>query len=104
MEILIHIANCLYLASYVMRDVLWLRLFTVIAATCLVGYFYFNSVPILPVIYWNLFFILLNLCWIIRLILERRPPQADEDGRRPGKLAFDVITPDEAMLRRSMER
>jgi len=104
MEILIHIANGLYVASYFMRDILWLRLYSVIAASCLVGFFYFQSDPILPVIFWNLFFVLLNICWIVRLILERLPSRPNKDGRDPGKLAFDATASDAAMLRSSLER
>ena len=57
MEALIHSANVLYLVSYTMRDILWLRVFTVIAACCLIPYFYFQTEPLLAPIYWNLLFI-----------------------------------------------
>ena len=33
MEILLHVANVIYLASYSVRDILWLRIFTVGAAS-----------------------------------------------------------------------
>ena len=39
MEILLHSANVIYLVSYVMRDILWLRFFTIIAALCLIFVF-----------------------------------------------------------------
>jgi hypothetical protein len=78
MDILIHAANVLYLVSYFTRDILWLRVFTVIAASCLAGYFYFGVFPLLPAVYWNLVFIVLNLCWIVRLILERGRMPPDE--------------------------
>jgi hypothetical protein len=71
MEYLINIANTLYLFSYFVRDVLWLRVLTVIAATCLTVYFYFRPDPLMTVVYWNLFFIALNVYWVFRLWLER---------------------------------
>ncbi len=71
MDALIHAANVLYLVTCFMRDILWLRVFTVIAASCLAAYFYFGFVPLLPAVYWNLVFISLNLYRIVRLILER---------------------------------
>jgi len=73
MEVLIHSANVIYLVSYVMRDILWLRVFTVIAAACLILYFYFLPNPLLTPVYWNILFIILNVFWIARLFLERRP-------------------------------
>ena len=72
MEALIHSANVIYLVSYTMREILWLRVFTVIAATCLIFYFYLQPEPLLAPIYWNLLFIVLNIYWIVRLLLERR--------------------------------
>ena len=40
MDYLVHIANLLYLASYVMRDLIRLRVLTVVAASCLIPYLY----------------------------------------------------------------
>jgi hypothetical protein len=75
MEYFINIANVLYLLSYFVRDMLLLRILTVTAACCLMPYFYFREDPIMPVIYWNSFFIGLNIYWIFRLSLECRAQQ-----------------------------
>ena len=72
MDYLINVANVLYLVSYFVRDVLLLRAFTVIAASMLIPYFYFRPDPLLPAVCWNLFFIALNVWWIIRLVRARR--------------------------------
>lgn len=72
MEYFINIANALYLLSYFVRDILWLRVLTVIAASCLILYFYFRPEPLMAVVYWNLFFIALNIYWVFRLLSERR--------------------------------
>jgi hypothetical protein len=76
MDILINAANVLYLASYWVRDVLWLRVLTVIAASCVVPCFYFRPDPLLAGVYWNLFFIALNIWWIVRLVRARRGARA----------------------------
>ena len=72
MEILVYIANMLYLASYFMNDMLRLRLLTVIAACVLVAYFYFRPEPLMTVVGWNLFFVALNLVQIGRILYLRR--------------------------------
>jgi hypothetical protein len=95
MEALIHSANVLYLVSYTMRDILWLRIFTVVAACCLIPYFYFQPEPLLAPIYWNLLFISLNIFWIIRLLLERRPVQLSAEEQELCQLVFGTITPRE---------
>ena len=95
MEALIHSANLIYLVSYTMREILWLRVFTVIAATCLIFYFYLQPEPLLIPVYWNLLFIALNIYWIVRLLLERRPVQMSELELDLCRLVFGTITPRE---------
>ncbi len=93
MEVLIHFANILYLVSYTVREILWLRVFTVIAATCLIFYFYLQPEPLLTPIYWNLLFIALNIYWIVKLVLERRPIELSPDQQRLCELVFHAISP-----------
>ena len=95
MEALIHSANLIYLISYVMRDILWLRIFTVIAAACLILYFYFLPEPLLTPVYWNILFITLNVYWIARLLLERRPVQLTADEKQLCELVFRLVSPRE---------
>lgn len=95
MEALIHSANVIYLVSYTMREILWLRVFTVIAATCLIFYFYLQPEPLLTPIYWNLLFIVLNIYWIVRLLLERRPVKLSEAEQELCNLVFRTISPRE---------
>jgi len=93
MDVLIHSANVIYLVSYVMRDILWLRVFTVIAAACLIAFFYLQPIPLLTAIYWNLLFIALNVYWIGKLIHERRPIELSADEQRLCELVFHAISP-----------
>ena len=71
MEALIYSANILYLFSYLVRDILHLRLLTIIAACCLVTYFYNQAEPLMTVIGWNLFFVTLNLFQLTRILWGR---------------------------------
>ena len=95
MEVLIHTANVIYLVSYVMRDILWLRIFTVIAAACLILYFYFLPEPLLTPVYWNILFMALNFFWIARLLHERRPVQLTAEEKQLCELVFRLISPRE---------
>lgn len=72
MEILVYFANILYLLSYFVQDMLRLRVLTVIAATCLVGYFYFQPEPMMTVVCWNVFFVVLNIFQIGRILAVQR--------------------------------
>ena len=71
MDMLVTLANTLYVVAYFTTNLLRLRVLTVSAAACLAIYFYNQPVPMLNVVGWNLFFIALNLVQITR-ILKRR--------------------------------
>jgi hypothetical protein len=77
------------------RDILWLRILTVIAASCLIPYFYFQPVPLMTPIYWNLTFTALNTFWIVRLFLERRPVKLSAEEQTLCELVFRTMTPRE---------
>lgn len=93
MNYLIHVANVLYLVSYLVRDILWLRVLTIVAATTLLPYFYANG--LYPPIAWNALFLAINIYQVYRLLLERRPVQLDENDERLYHLAFRALKPRE---------
>lgn len=95
MDYLINVANILYLFSYLVRDILWLRILTVIAAFFLILYFYSRPDPLMVAIYWNLLFTGLNIFWIGRLLLERRPVNLTGNDLRLYQLVFRCLTPRE---------
>jgi hypothetical protein len=89
-------ANVLYLASYSVRDILWLRVLTVTAALLLIPYYAFQPIPLTVAIAWNVLFIAINTYWIIRLIIERRPVHLTPDEARLRVLSFPSLTEREA--------
>jgi hypothetical protein len=94
-DILVHAANLLYLFAFMVRDILWLRVLTVVASFCLVAYFYFQPVPLVSPIYWNIVFTALNVYWIVRLLMERRPVRLTLDEEVLCELVFRTMTPRE---------
>ena len=81
-------ANLLYLASYSVRDILWLRALTIVAAGLLIPYYYLQPAPLWIAIGWNLLFTAINLYWITRLLLQRRPVQLSSDEQQFRQLCF----------------
>lgn len=77
MDILVYMANGLYLASYMVQDMLRLRLLTVLAACILVAYFYLRPEPMMTVVCWNLFFVALNLFQIAGIVRRKRDGQQE---------------------------
>lgn len=72
MEYLVHVANLVYLVSYFVRDVLRLRIYTVVGALCLTAYLMLGTAPLWAAAGWNAFFVALNVWWIVRIRRERR--------------------------------
>lgn len=73
LDVLVNAANVFYLISYSVRDIFWLRVLSVIGAMILLPYYYLQPTPLWAPIGWNLFFTGINIFWIVRLLLERRP-------------------------------
>lgn len=71
MEILINLANVLYVVAYFTNNMVRLRVLTLIAATCLAVYFGNQPIPMLNVVAWNIGFIILNFIQLIRMFSAR---------------------------------
>lgn len=94
----LHIGNILYLFSYSVRDILWLRILTVVAICSMMPYYYCCSAnPLLEPIAWNAVFAVVNLVQIGMLIMERRPVFLGEDELRLYRLVFSSLSPREFM-------
>jgi hypothetical protein len=94
-DLLVHAANVLYLLAFMVRDIVLLRVLTVIAIVCLIPYYYSRPEPMMVAIYWNLGFLALNLYWIARLLLERLPIKLTSDEQRLCELVFRTMSPRE---------
>lgn len=71
MDILINLANVLYVVAYFTTNIVRLRVLTLVAASCLALYFLNQPVPMLNVVAWNVGFIMLNLFQLLRLLRRR---------------------------------
>ena len=97
LDVLVSVANVIYLFSYSVRDILWLRALTVVGALLLLPYYYLQPEPLWAPIAWNLVFTAINVFWIAKLLLERRPVQLSEDEKRLYRLALRNLSPRQAL-------
>ncbi|MEM7464569.1 MAG: cyclic nucleotide-binding domain-containing protein [Pseudomonadota bacterium] len=88
LDVLVNVANVVYLFSYSVREILWLRILTVIGAALLLPYYYFQPEPLWAPIIWNLIFTAINIFWITKLLLDRRPVPFNDTERQLYQLAF----------------
>lgn len=90
---LLHLANILYLASYSVRDILWLRVLTVIAMLCL-GWCYLSCIPpAMTAVWWQVAFLSINFYQIGLLLYERRPVQLTESQKEMHAGPLKTLTP-----------
>lgn len=92
-DVLLHVANVLYLISYLLRDILWLRFVTIIAIVTLMPYYLANGLA-LPVA-WSVVFLLINGYQIYLLFLQRRPVHLDARQQRLYQRVFRTLSPRE---------
>jgi len=71
MDLLVNVANVLYVVAYFTTNMLRLRLLTTVAAICLVVFFATRPEPLWTVVAWNVFFVGLNLMQLARLMRRR---------------------------------
>ena len=95
MAYLLHAANVLYLLSYLVKDILWLRLLTVVAGVLLLTWALLQPEPLWASVAWNSLFLAINLYQSWLLILERRPVRLTERETLLYRLAFRALTPRE---------
>lgn len=86
------LANILFCLSYLVRDILWLRLLAMLAASCAIPYFLLQSPPLYWPVFWQSAFILINLVHAVILIRERMPIEMSDEQRRLHTLAFRPLS------------
>lgn len=94
-DFLVHFSNVLMLASYSVRDMLWLRWFAVAAALTNIPYFLLQPKKLWPPVIWALVFTAINLYQILRIYFERRPVVFSEEEQRLYNLGFSSLRPRE---------
>ncbi len=67
-----HLASILTMAAYLLKDILWLRLLTILSCFAGIAFNYFvPATPLWSVIYWNMLFAVINIVQIAVIIRER---------------------------------
>jgi hypothetical protein len=88
---LVNLANFAVLLALSVRDVLKLRILTLVADVIVLPYYYFQHQPLWPPIFWGVAFIIVNAVRIVILILERRPVILSDKEQELYRVAFGSI-------------
>lgn len=96
-ETCIHVANVVYLASFLVRDILWLRSLTCLGLVFGLLFFTCRTEPLYGPAVWHVAFLVINVVQIRRLVLERRALILTENERVVRAVAFDHLSRDEML-------
>mgnify|MGYP003115273914 FL=1 len=89
-----HLAFGLIAFSFLVKDIMYLRILSIVAS--LFSVFYNYTIPIDPMwlaINWNIVFVLVNLYHIAILIYEKRPIKMDDKNTELYQTLFKDLTP-----------
>jgi len=89
----IHAANILLLVAYLVRDMLWLRLFAVAASVVSIPYFLLQPTMLRAPLAWTVLFAGINLVQSWRLFMERRPVKLTAEEEEVRRLVFRDLPP-----------
>src|SRR2546427_6750569 len=95
MEIWFHLANVLYVVSYLVTDILWLRALAVLGGLSSLTWTLTTPTPSLTFIGWTLVYNTINVVQIARLWQERRPVRLAPEAQTLYAAAFRNPTPRE---------
>lgn len=93
-----HLASILTMAAYLLKDILWLRLLTILSCFAGIAFNYFvPATPLWSVIYWNFLFAAINIVQIAILIKERTGVHFTEEEKELHDTMFKNFAPFEFM-------
>ena len=87
---LLNIGYLVYLAAYVVRDIFWLRLLTIVGGFATIPYFLNNNT--MSPVYWTSTYIIINVVNLALLMYERRPVNLTSDQERLRMLLFRAFS------------
>jgi CRP-like cAMP-binding protein len=88
---LVNVSNIVFLAAFSVRDVLRLRVLSIVGEALILPYYYFQNEPLWPPIFWGAAFMIVNAVRIVAIALERRPVVLSDKEEQLYRVAFSSI-------------
>jgi len=93
-----HLASILTMAAYLLKDILWLRLLTILSCFAGIAFNYFvPATPLWTIIYWNIIFAIINIVQVTLIIRERSGIHFTEEEKELHDTLFKHFAPFEFM-------
>ena len=91
--VIFFIANTIYLISYMVTSMVWLRLLAIIGAVSTFPYFYFQVEPLWSALFWQSCFLAVNLVNLLVLFYSMRRASFDEHEHLAYHMKFSDLKP-----------
>jgi CRP-like cAMP-binding protein len=88
---LVTFSNVVFLVAFSGRDVLKLRLLSIVGEAVILPYYYFQNETLWPPIFWSVAFMIVNAVRIVAIALERRPVVLSDKEEQLYRVAFSSI-------------
>jgi hypothetical protein len=93
-----HLASVLTMAAYLLKDILWLRLLTILSCFAGIAFnFIVPATPLWTVIYWNILFAIINIVQVAIIIKQRSGVHFTEEEKELHQTLFKNFAPFEFM-------
>lgn len=93
-----HLASILTMLAYLLKDILWLRLLTILSCFAGIAFnFIVPSTPLWTVIYWNVLFAVINIVQVAIIIKQRSGVHFTEEEKELHDTLFKNFAPFEFM-------
>jgi hypothetical protein len=92
-----HVANVIFLISYAVREIFWLRFIMLFASVLTVGTLLSMQHTPLDLMLWQLVFFSINFARFVQLVYERAPVRLSPDARRLAASTFRELRPRELL-------
>ncbi len=76
--VIFFLANIFYCLAYLVTDMVWLRILSIIAALCTFPYFIFQQQVMYSAVFWQSAFVLINVFNLILIYINRKPVALSE--------------------------
>jgi Cyclic nucleotide-binding domain len=93
-----HLASILTMVAYLLKDILWLRLLTILSCFAGMAFNYFvPATPLWSVINWNILFAVINIVQVALIVKERSGIHFSEEEQELHETLFKQFAPFEFM-------
>src|SRR3989475_850514 len=93
-----HLASVLTVVAYLLKDILWLRLLTILSCFAGIAFNYFvPATPLWTIIYWNVLFAIINVVQVAIIIKQRSSVHFTEEEKELHDTLFKNFAPFEFM-------